>query len=486
MVGFCVDSNCESATPKTASRELALIFWISIATNSVASVYASIQARGLYSDGVAYLVGVYQDRWFLLFDTRTVVQLLRQAPIVFASRYTSASLFECGQLFSLVMLTLPWFFCLLCWFILPKDQKQWILFPLLAALAGFMATSVHAVGEAAIAAGYEWLILFVLLFRAHQTPWLLLWIGIILPAFRLHEGTFTFLTVIVVAAVMAFRSARSRLQRAILGVGVLYLIGTIAYQIRWVIFPQFQHDRDAVVNGLLHGEFLYYDGHFNLQLINGLVALLILTMLGVAWVREIDKPSKVASQVVIVTWVLFCIVSVIFATMVEQSFAPFAQLQARYHPPLVGTLLASIMVGLLQYKASSRFLTSGPVVFTILLLSTIQLVADLASTERWNAFVADLRVRLSISQGLIPWETTLHTGDARADINWQLIKIGWVVPYFSIVYAPNGVVRAIINSPIGTEPLPFNPAEIKLLPPLKGIDYAPYEKSLLEQAQRNH
>jgi hypothetical protein len=301
----------------------------------------------------------------------------------------------------------------------------------------------------------------------------------------LHEGTFTFLTVIVVTAVMAFRSARSRLQRALLGVGVLYLIGTIAYQIRWVILPQFQHDRDAVVNGLLHGEFLYYDGHFNLQLINGLAALLILTMLGVAWVREIGKPSKVASQVIIVTWVLFCIVSVIFATMVEQSFAPFAQLQARYHPPLVATLLAAIMVAFLQYKPSSRFLTSSPVVFTILLLSIIQLVADLASTERWNAFVADLRARLSISQGLIPWETTLHTGDARADINWQLIKIGWVVPYFSIVYAPNGVVRAIINSPIETKPLPFNPAEIKLLPPLKGIDYAPYEKSLLEQAQRN-
>jgi hypothetical protein len=470
-------SNRSSATPETDSQGLALVFWVCIGANLVCSLYDSIEARGLYSDGVAYLVGLYKDRWFLLFDTRTVVQVLRQAPVVFASRYTSASLFNCGQIFSFVMLTLPWVFCVLCWCVLPKNQKQWIVFPLLATLAGFMATSVHAVGEAAIATAYEWLILLLVVFRARSIAWMLLWILLLLPAFRLHEGTFIFLAAIAVTAVMACRSASSRLERIILGLGALILIGTIADQIWWVVHPQFPGDRAAIADGFLHGEFLYYDGHFNLQLVNGAAALLLLTMLAVAWIRE----SRIVSKVAMVAWVLFCIGSVISATMVEQNFAPFSHLQARYHPPLVSTILALMMLVLVRYSPKTRFLTSPTVLSVIVLLGTIQLVADAAATERWNAFVTDLRVRLANSYGLIPWEATLLTGNLRADINWQLVKIGWVVPYFSIVYAQNGIVKSIISSPIGTQQLLFNPADIKQLPTLRGIDYAPYEKSLLER-----
>jgi hypothetical protein len=111
------------------------------------------------------------------------------------------------------------------------------------------------------------------------------------------------------------------------------------------------------------------------------------------------------------------------------------------------------------------------------------LVADVAATERWNAFVADLRIRLTNSHGLIPWATTLHTGDSQADRNWQLLQVGWVVPYFSVVYAPEGIVRAIINAPPETPQLPFNPAEINDLPTLKGIDYAPYVRSVIERTR---
>lgn len=414
-----------------------------------------------------------------------MVQVLRQAPVVFASRYTSASLFECGQIFTLVMLTLPWAFCVLCWFVLPRKQKQWIIFPLLATLAGFTATSMHAIGEAAIATSYEWLILLLVLFRAQSIGWMLLWIALLLPAFRLHEGTFIFLAVIIVTTVMAFRSASSRSERVVLGLGILILIGAIADQIRWVLYPQFPLDRDAIVHGFLHGEFLYYHGHFNLQLVNGAAALFLLMMLAVAWVREAGKPSKIVSPVLLGVWLLFCVGSVLCAAMVEESFAPFAHLQARYHPPLVSAILASIMVVLVRYAPINRFLASPPLLLVIVLLGAIQLVADVAATARWNAFVADLRVRLVNGHGLIPWETTLHTGNSKADENWQLVEIDWVVPYFSIIYASDGIVRTIINCPTETRQPPFNPAKIKQLPALKGIDYAPYEEFLLERTQGN-
>ena len=281
--------------PETKSVAVALTFWICIGSGFAVSLYASVQARGLYSDGVAYLVGIYQDHWFLLFDTRTIVQLLRQAPVVFASRYTSASLFQCAQLFSFLMLALPWAFCALCWFVLPSNRKTWMAFPILATLSGWMATSVHAVGEAAIATSYEWLVLLVVLFRANRAGWMLLWIVLLAPAFRLHEGTFPFLAVIAVSAAVAILDARSWPIRMLLSFGFLILVCTIADQLYWVVHPQFPRDRDAITEGLLNGEFLYYDGHFNLQLINGAVALLVIVLLGLVEVFSARKAAESCS-----------------------------------------------------------------------------------------------------------------------------------------------------------------------------------------------
>jgi hypothetical protein len=88
-------------------------------------------------------------KWFLVSGTRTAVEIMRQAPIVLLARYTSATLFECAQALTFVMLTLPTILCALCWWIVPQDRKAWILFPLASLQIGFAATSMHAIGEAA-------------------------------------------------------------------------------------------------------------------------------------------------------------------------------------------------------------------------------------------------------------------------------------------------------------------------------------------------
>ena len=163
-------------------------------------------------------------------------------------------------------------------------------------------------------------------------------------------------------------------------------------------------------------------------------------------------------------WALFCVGSVLCASMVEQSFAPFAHLQARYHPPLVSAILAIAILVLIRRALPDRCLASPNMLVVIVTLSLIQSVADIAATQRWNAFVTDLQLRLSNSRGLIPWETTIRTNDIQADKDWSLVKIGWVVPYFSIVYAPNGVVTAIIDRPKETIQCPLNPAQIDRFP----------------------
>jgi hypothetical protein len=291
--------------------------------------------------GIGRLVGIYGDKWFLMYDARATVQILRQAPIVLLSRYTSATLFECGQVFTFTMLMMPTALCALCWFIAPKNRKAWILFPLASLLIGFAATSIHAIGEAAIATSYYWILLFLLLFRAHSAVWQVLSVLLCVPAFWLHEGAFPLTLVLLAAVVVQADATRKPL---FVGVSALLLAAILAYQLRWVIYPQFPDDRDSIVQGLTHFEFLYVDGHFNLQLATALVALVALSAAFFAYITQpVAKAVRIA-RIIAVAWTLFALATMAVAIMLEQSFSPFAHQQARYHPIIISAALGAVMI----------------------------------------------------------------------------------------------------------------------------------------------
>jgi hypothetical protein len=228
------------------ARLLPLVIWLVPTAKLASSLYASFDARGLYGDGASYLVSIYTDQWFELFDVRTTVQILRQAPVVFLSRYTSASLFECGQVFTFVMLSMPTLLTCLCWFSLPRNRKAWILFPLTSLLTGFAANSMQAIGEAAIATSYYWILLFLLLFRTRSAISQALFLLFCVPAFRLHEGAFPFTAALLLAtALRAYTPVILHRERLFVGASTLLLTAIFIYQLRWVVYPQFPDDREG-------------------------------------------------------------------------------------------------------------------------------------------------------------------------------------------------------------------------------------------------
>ena len=62
------------------ARLLQLTVWLILIAQLTSSLYASINARGLYADGVFYLVRIYSDERFLLFDMRSIVQIFAAGP----------------------------------------------------------------------------------------------------------------------------------------------------------------------------------------------------------------------------------------------------------------------------------------------------------------------------------------------------------------------------------------------------------------------
>jgi hypothetical protein len=446
--------------------------WLILIAKLTSSLYASSNARGLYADGVFYLVKIYSDERFMLFDVRSTVQILRQAPIVFLSKYTSATLFECGQVFTFVMLTMPTALCALCWFIAPRNRRVWILFPLIATLTGFAATSIHAIGEAAIAAGYYWVLLFILLFRTHSPIWRALFLLLCIPAFWLHEGAFPLIAALALAMVVRTDATYPH-DGLFVRISAVLLVGIFVYQVRWVIYPQSPEDRAGVVWGLTHFQFLFTGGHFNLQLITAMVAMVALS--AVFYVSATLPPAKAVetNRIIVIAWTCFALTAAAAAIMIERSFSPLSHSLARYHPVLASAALGIITILLLRFRVPERSWMRPATIFILISLCAAQTVADVAATNRWNAYVVDLQTRLANGRGIIPWETTLHTINERADIGWRLMSVGWVAPFNSIVYAPKGVVNAIIAPPIGS---PFQPLDLnrpESLPKLRGIIYAP-------------
>jgi hypothetical protein len=374
--------------------------------------------------------------------------------------------------------------CAACWPIAPRGQKAWILFPLASLLVGFAATSMHAVGEAAIATSYYWILLFLLQFRSKTILGKSLFLLLCVPAFRLHEGAFP-LTIILLLGVFVRPQSdpRDPLKTFFSGLACLLLTTILATQIYSVIYPAFPGDRAHIVHGLTHLEFLYSDGRFNLPLLTGALAMVAL---GGVFLARATQSTGVAERwvtAITIVWGSIAVLAIIVALFVDESFSPYAQAQARYQPPITSFALAGAMVLLMRSNLAPRLWFNRATIFILVSLCAAQAVADAVATQRWNAYVADLQSRLVKWRGVVSWESTLKTDDERADINWQLFNIAWLVPYPCVIFAPDGIVRAIIDLPKGTTLRPLDPERPRQLPNLRGIDFSQFQTAVDEQSR---
>lgn len=473
----------ELTQAKCDPRLVAFTFLAVLMANVLCSIYASIEARGLYADAAALLVTLYGAKSFLVsWGPRAAVETLRQAPIVLLSKDTSATLFQCGQVLSFIMLVLPTVLTSTCWLIAPRGQRAWVLFPLAFLLIGFAATSMHAVGEASIATSCYWILLFILLFRTRSTSGKAFFLLLSLVAFWLHEGAFLLTILLLTCLVTRVCSlAQYRRERLFVVVAALLLIAVLVYQVHFVIYPRYPDDRAHIIRGLLHFEFLYVDGHFNLPVITGCLAVVTLSFLVAFRANWPSSATAAREKLLIIVWLSLVVIAILAAIFVEQSFSAFAQLQARYHPVFVSAALGGAMILLIRLRMPQQLWMQPATCFVLLTLCIAQVVADVVATNCWEAYLSDLQSRLEKGKGLIPWESTLQTGDMLVDANWRLFEIGWVVPYNCIIFAPSGVVSAIIDLPQGTTFRPLDPERPDRIPELTSIDFAPYRNSVAGQ-----
>ena len=450
------------------------------------ALYASLYARGLYQDGAYYLFRVAKAEWFSLYQpARTTIDILRQAPIVFLSVFTDLSLFARAQVFSLTMLALPLLFVAVCWFLIPRGSKAWMLFPVMHLLIGYSTMSLEAVGEAAIATSYLWVLIFMLLFGTRTTFSQVLFVALFVPAVLLHEGALLCVPVLLLACALRASEPDGARHRMFLRTAVLLCVAMAAYQARWIIIPRIPAHREAALQAIFGLKFLVTDGRWNLPFVSGAVALLAMAATIALYLRKPKDAAERSAWAMALLFAAFALAAMIIALRVDTSLSPGSMAYARYNPIFATVLLGSMAVLAWKSRVSPNLLATGPTVAILVLLAAAQITADIVATRRWSAYLADLETRLQTSAGVITWESALHTGDPQRDRTWAIMSAGWTLPMLSIIVARDGVVKAIIDFP-SNQPLTFRPVRIRqlaALPDLKGINYEPYRLAVEKQGE---
>ena len=439
-------------------------FTLVIAAFGVSGLYAAMNGRGLFQDGAYYLYRLAERDWFYLYDpARTSVQVMRQAPVVALLQLGDFSLFRLAQIFSLAMLLWPPALTALCWVIAPRGQKIWTILPLLHLLLGLSTTSFEAVGEAAIAASYFWVMLFVIVFRARHWPSQAFFLLMCLPAFQMHEAGFLLTPVLGLAVLLRALKATTMAERAFLGLCGVFLAAIVAYQISWVLYPRIPAARESALRGLLTLGFLCFEGRTNLPVVTALggsVALSIMPFL--------DEEKRIKAAVL---FSVFAVIIVVFAVFADTSFTPAGQSLARFNP-----IFASIVLGIflvLGVHRQFRMAASAgfPTLVIVFALCVSQTATDVVATWRWHQYTDDFMKRLAGSKGLADWRGGIPISDDRRESNWRAMMVGWVHPIMSIILSPDGTVRSILDYPPGTLFRPIDVSGTAKLPKIRGVNY---------------
>ncbi len=112
------------------------VFLLSITISTATMLYSVSEMRGMFADGSNYIVHVLtSEDFYLLEPARKLVQLLQQSLLILGIRSGVTDLPTLARLFTLGALGWPIILTASCWLILPREEKGWIIGPLINLVA---------------------------------------------------------------------------------------------------------------------------------------------------------------------------------------------------------------------------------------------------------------------------------------------------------------------------------------------------------------
>ncbi len=458
------------------------IFALALVLGAAAALHATAVSRDLNSDGPLYLLAAVSRNGLALFEpARRTVQLLQQSFSWLGFRAGVTDLVTMGRLLTLGMQGWPIVLTGLCWFLLPRAQKGWILGPLLNVAAVIPTVSPRGIHEVIIASCLMWVLFLLLEFG--PSGWLRPAAAALLTAacFDLNETAFPFMTGIALLA--GRRALESRgLRRAFLLLIVPLALAAAGHAVAWTVHPRDPLNRGDFLRGALGGFLVTIRPQsrgLNLLVIAG-VALgicLLLPHLPRRWRAE--HRGRVLDAAVRVSFVFFAIVAVSFVAVPGWVTLWDAYSSCRWLPPVATTIMALATHWLRRARWDPELLAPAAVRAALVGILAMHLVVQTSLSSRWSAYQRDLAALVAGRRGPVDWATAARILNPRHDFLRGELVWGYAIQPLSIALAPGGRVQAAVDARPGVPWKPYRLEDRSTLPlRARGLDWSPYLEAI--------
>ncbi len=444
------------------------VFLLSIIISTATMLHSVSEMRGLFADGSNYIVHILvAEDFYLLEPARKLVQLLQQSLLVLGIRSGVTDLPTLARLFTLGALGWPIILTASCWLILPREEKGWIIGPLINLVGLCPMTSLAAIGEGMIASCLLWVIFFLVLFRAQSIWGAILAISLTALGAVTHETAAIFFVGIAALAIMRMRdsSAVGRLTQLAISAAAIW---SACYLISVVLHPRDPANRADFLIGIMALAFVELHG------VNLTAVATMVSCIAIFWIMRAPNKVEKTQPILLTCMSFFILADALLLFLPEWTVTPVAQFSGRGLPVLGTTLLSFGLWAGWRRGMKPEFLLSKPVLLVLCGLLLTQSVAQIMMTRQWTNTLGTITRIIERRDGRIPWQTALEAAAPRNPILWkEMIWYSEIQP-LSLLLAPQGRVHAVIDAPTSERWKPFQLGAPASLPKSRFWDAAPY------------
>jgi hypothetical protein len=444
------------------------LFLLAITLSTATMLYAVAEMRGMFADGSNYIVHILSSEdFYLLEPARELVQLLQQSFLILGIRAGVTDLPTLARLFTLGTLGWPIILSGSCWLILPREEKGWIIGPLINLVALIPMTSLAAIGEGMIASCLLWMIFFLVLFRTRSLLGAIL--AIILTALGAvtHESAVVFFVGIAAIALMRMRGS-SAFERS-----TQFAISAAAIWSACYLISVILHPRDLVnVGDFLIGVFAL--AFVELQAVNLTAVVTIVSFVSIFSIIRAQNKGEIAQPILLSSVSFFLLVAALLAFTPEWTVTPVAQFSGRGLPVLGTTVLSFALWAAWRNGVKPEFLFSKPALLVLFGLLLTQSVAQSMMTRQWANTLGSVTRIIERREGRVPWRRALEIAAPRNPLLWKEMTWYSEIQALSLLLAPQGRVHALIDASPSERWKPFQLDAPERLPKSRFWDAAPY------------
>ncbi len=425
------------------------VFLLSLIISTATNLYSVSEMRGMFADGSYYEVRILDSGdFYLLEPARKVVQILQQSLLILGMRSGVTDLPTLARLFTVGTLGWPIILTGICWFILPREEKGWIIGPLINLVALVPMTSLAAIGEGMIASCLLWIIFFLVLFRTHSLWGAIFTISLTALGAVTHESAAVFFIGIAALAIMRMRD-RSAVERL-----TQFAISAAAIWSACYLISVILHPRDLVNLGdFLIGSLALAFGELNG--VNLTAVVTIVSCVSILRITRAQDKGKKTQPIVLPAIGLFVLAAALFLFLPEWTVTPVAQFNGRGLPVLGTTVLSFGLWAGWRSGLKPEFLLSKPALLVLCGLLLTQSVAQIMMTRQWANTLGTVTQIIERCEGRVPWQTALEIAAPRNPLLWEEMTWYSDIQALSLLLAPQGRVHALIDAPASVRWKPF-------------------------------